>query len=312
MRIAVIVTVNGFSQYLRECLDSIAAQNLPAAKVVLVCDSIADTESIRLLVPSPIADITELVVGSYGSASAARNAALNLLATTSSEFDAVAICDHDDAWQVSHLQIQSEALKGGAVAAFGDCKIIGPDGRATGEVWPQPASGAYSTGELIDQLYADNFVCTSSVVVAADVLLGQDRQMFDQQLRQAEDLDLWLRIAQLGPIVITDSTVNYRRHPEGTTNNVLQLSSDLETVHRRHSNLVSRQLMRSRLQRDRLAAFDGAITAGKPAAAAKNLMLASTTVGRSNRTKTVTIRRLLKLLLAVTPGLKKLLKKGGL
>jgi glycosyltransferase involved in cell wall biosynthesis len=228
MLAGVLVPVHGWAPYLAEALDAVLAQDPAPAAVVVVDD--ASPEPLTLH-PLHAARCRLLRREARGGPAAARATGLDVLPP---EIDVVALCDADDAWEPGLLAAHAEALAAApaAPASFGRATIVGPDGRATGERWPEPGSLG------VDELYAGNPIPTSSVAIrrAALAVAGG----FAAATEVAEDWDLWLRLAATGgPLVAAGAArVRYRRHPGGLTADVARLAAAQLALHERHARRV--------------------------------------------------------------------------
>ncbi|MDP2712549.1 MAG: glycosyltransferase, partial [Solirubrobacteraceae bacterium] len=234
----VIVPVHGFAPYLAEALDCVLAQRgIDIGRVEIV---VVDDGSPQPLELHPDhADSCRLVRrAACGGPAAARASGLEALGASVS---LVALCDADDAWLPDKLAAQLAALDGApdAVACFGRARIVGADGRETGERWAKPRPGLHAGADLATLLYASNPIPTSSVVLRRAAL--DDAGGFASPVRLAEDWDLWLRLAGRGGgfVCLDAPLVRYRRHPGGLTTDVAALARCQLELHRRHGDLVS-------------------------------------------------------------------------
>lgn len=67
------------------------------------------------------------------------------------------------------------------------------------------------SGNILDQLYIDNFICTSSVVLRKKVL--EETGLFDEQFRISQDYEFWLRVALTSKFAfVNECLVQYRVH----------------------------------------------------------------------------------------------------
>lgn len=134
---------------------------------------------------------------------------------------------------------------------------MGPDGRATGERWAEPAGGTHEGEALASWLYEANPLCTSSVVLRLAAL--EDAGGFAAGLRVAEDWELWLRLAARGMRFrcVPEAVVRYRRHPGGLTADVEALARAQHRLHARHAGLVDDPTRRRAQARDLAALADG-------------------------------------------------------
>jgi glycosyltransferase involved in cell wall biosynthesis len=224
----VLVPVGGFAPYLAEALDAVLAQD-PA--VVVVVDDAADPPVV--LHPDHASRVTLVRRAPSGGPAGARQTGLEHLPP---EIDLVALCDADDAWEPGRLAVQERALRAtpGAGLAFGRARVVGPDGRPTGERWDEPPAGPLAAGAL----YAANPVPTSSVLLDRAALEAAGG--FRSPVPVAEDWELWLRLARSGQAIlcVPDAVVRYRRHPGGLTADVAALARAQLAVHRAHGDLV--------------------------------------------------------------------------
>jgi glycosyltransferase involved in cell wall biosynthesis len=230
--VGVLVPIHGFARYLAEALDSVLEQGPDA--VVVVDDG--SPVPVRLH-PDHAARVVLVRRKAAGGPAAARAAGLEAL---DASIDVIALCDADDAWEPGKLSAQLEALDAAPDAGwcFGRARIVGPDGRDTGERWDEPAPGRHAAGELARALYERNPVPTSSVVLRRDALA--EAGGFVGAVPVAEDWELWLRLAAAGfdALCVPDAVVRYRRHPGGLTSDVARLAAAQLTVHRAHAQLV--------------------------------------------------------------------------
>ena len=187
--VGVIVPVHGFPAYLAETLDCVLGQDHAPDAVVVVDDG--SPEPVRLH-PDHAPRCTLVRREACGGPAAARATGLEALGPGA---DLVALCDADDAWADGKLAAQVEALDRlpEAAACFGRALVVGPDGRATGERWAEPAAGTHAGPELAALLYAGNPIPTSSMVLRRGALDAAGG--FASPVRLAEDWDLWLRLA---------------------------------------------------------------------------------------------------------------------
>jgi glycosyltransferase involved in cell wall biosynthesis len=250
MSVGVLVPVHGFAPYLAEALDSVLEQEPQPAAVVVVDDGSPEPLALH-------ADHSERVTllrrDTAGGPATARATALDALGP---EIELVALCDADDAWRPGKLAAQLTALDAEPDAGwcFGRAVIVGPDGRETGERWPEPAAGRLGAAPLATSLYECNPVPTSSVIVRRDALAAAGG--FESPVAVAVDWELWLRLARAGfdALCVSGAAVRYRRHPAGLTVNVARLAEAQLAVHAAHADLVD-DAMRRRVRAADLAAL---------------------------------------------------------
>lgn len=226
MTIGVIMPVRGPAPWFGEALGAVLAEE--PAEVVVVDDGS----------PEPVAapDGVRLVrLDEPGGPAAARQRGLAELSA-----DLVALADADDVWGRGKLAAQAAALERWPEAAlvFGRAVVVGPDGRPTGERWPEPPPGVHTAAAL--RLYERNPIPTASVVIRRAAL--EEVGGFDAGLGLAagSDWELWLRLAAAGHRFGCEpaAQIRYRRHRGGVTSDISQLAEAGLAVHHAHAGLV--------------------------------------------------------------------------
>jgi GT2 family glycosyltransferase len=227
MRVGVVVPVHGWAPYLAEALDGILGQD-PAPDDVVVVDD-GSPEPVQLHVDH--AQRCRLVRRpERGGLPAARRTGVAALDT-----ELIALCDDDDAWRPGKLRAQLSALRDGgpgrAAACFSRAVVVGPDGRETGERWPDPPT-------TLPALYERNPVCVSGALLRRDAV--ERAGGIARDLPAAEDWDLWLRLLGAGERLVhaPGAVVAYRRHPGAMSGDVATLARAQQQVHADHARLV--------------------------------------------------------------------------
>ncbi len=220
--VAVVIPVHDDEATLADALDSVLAQSLPAAEIIVVDDGSSDGSGDLARRYGPAVRVIELP--GLGPA-AARNA--GVAATTS---PLIAFLDADDAWRSDKLARQVDALaETGAVLCAADW--------VRGEAPVDSAEAPLSEIGLDDLLVINRFQ-TSTVLVRRHAFARTGG--FSSPLDGAEDWDLWIRLARLGRVVKIDAPlVTYRDRPAG-------YSKDLRRHHDAVREIVRRELGSSR------------------------------------------------------------------
>ena len=119
----------------------------------------------------------------------------------------LALLDSDDEWLPHHLETLW-ALRGDYMLAAGSAIQPGEDGRPPRVYGPafRRTAVLHSPAVLV---WPDNPIPASGVLVRTDVVRAVGG--FDTSLRYAEDFDLWLRVLERGPAIVS-SRVVYRWH----------------------------------------------------------------------------------------------------
>lgn len=206
---AVIPAYNAMPDVL-EAVDSVLAQTVPAAEVIVVDDRSSDGTSDA--VRARFGDRVRLVRGTFGSASASRNAGWR---AATGEW--VAFLDADDLWTADKLAVALRHLAAAPHADwyFSDGSVSWTDGREYASLLDLYVDlETPYCGKPVAELCEVNFILTSSVVArrAALEALGG----FDETLSHAEDVDLWIRLSRRGWATGSkDRLVHYRGRETG-------------------------------------------------------------------------------------------------
>jgi glycosyltransferase involved in cell wall biosynthesis len=219
--VAVVIPCFNQAHYLAEAIESVLAQTLPPAEVVVVDDGSEDNSH---EVAGRYDQVARLRQRNRGVA-AARNAGLR--ATRS---DRVVFLDADDRLLPPALEVGATALERRPQVAFvsGFSRDVGDDGRVLpGERQPLVTQDHYR------RLLEDCFIWSGSSIVyrreAVEAVEG-----FDEGLTAGDDYDLYLRLARRFPVFCHETVVTeYRRHGTNTTRDPgVVLDSQLEVLRR--------------------------------------------------------------------------------
>ena len=191
-KISVIIPAYNVAPYIGETLRSVFAQTFTDFEVIVINDGSPDTEEFERVL-TPFRERLRYLKQENRGASAARNAGLR---AARGEF--VAFLDADDLWLPNYLEDQLAVIrerKCDLVCA--DALIVGesPDaGRTYFEAVMEAAPPREVT--FLDLLSGERSLITSGVLVRRERVL--EAGLFDEQLRNAQDFDLWLRLARSG------------------------------------------------------------------------------------------------------------------
>jgi glycosyltransferase involved in cell wall biosynthesis len=183
MKYSVIIPTYNYGHYLPQSLQSALNQTVPANEIIIVDGGSTDNTPEVIKPYLTEARIRYIKTENLG-VSAARNTGIE-----SSQSDLIAFLDADDIWLHSKLEFQLPLFsnprvgvvyslrhpfnEGGLVKDYGHVKVF--------------------RGLILPRLMEHNFICLSSAVVRRECL--EKAGLFDVQLSQGEDMDLWLRIA---------------------------------------------------------------------------------------------------------------------
>jgi glycosyltransferase involved in cell wall biosynthesis len=218
--VSVIIPVYNTAQFVAEALDSVLAQTYTDYEIIVVNDASPDTEMLEKVLVPYCGRIT-YIVQENGGLCAARNAALK-----ASRAPYVAMLDSDDRWHPEYLASQLALLN-----ADPGIDVLYPDAKrfTAAGVDAKPLSDSYALRSEISFLRVLARECQIYGGVTARRSTLLEVGLYDEDLRSAEDLDLWLRILKAGGrIAYNDRVLAYYRFREGSlTSNEPELAKDL-------------------------------------------------------------------------------------
>ena len=181
LNISAIITTFRRPEWLEEAIESVLKQSRPVEEV--------------LVVDAGTAEETKSVVATFGPAvrylpmqdrglAASRNFGIE-----HSKGDWLCFLDDDDQWLPDKIKRQEEALQRAPDATFvyTSLQMLWPDGRLEDSI-------ALSPERLWPALRIKNSIPPSAVMVEKAALLAAGG--FNENLRNCEDWDLWVRLAQ--------------------------------------------------------------------------------------------------------------------
>lgn len=227
--VSVVIATYNRASMLREAIDSVLAQTEPVREVIVVDDG--STDNTRDVLSGYGSRIVALYQPQSG-ASAARNRAIR---AATGEW--IAFLDDDDIWLDSKIERQMVIAKGNRNLGLVYCSDYAVDEKL--QILWERAAAAENRGNVFDRLFVRNFIFTSCVIARRNAI--EQVGYLAKDLRFAEDLDLWLRIAAAYPVDFVDEPlVLYRQSASGClTRNIAGVDRlrDLEKVLARASTL---------------------------------------------------------------------------
>ncbi len=203
MDVSVLIPTHNRAHTLGRALDSVLAQTLPAAEIIVVDDGSADGTADLLARRYPA--VRCLRQSNHG-VSHARNRAIE---AAGGEW--LALLDSDDAWLPGKLARQGAALHDdpGKRLCHSD-EIWVRNGRRVNP----GARHAKQGGDIFLQCLPRCVISPSAAVVHRDLL--REAGGFDESLPACEDYDLWLRICAREPVAYVDEAlvVKYGGHAD--------------------------------------------------------------------------------------------------
>ncbi len=232
--VSVIIPAYQNSTTIVDAINSVLSQTFSDVEIIIVDDG--STDGLDRVLDQFQKKIVLFRQKNKGSA-AARN-----LGIRHSSSEIIAFLDADDIWLPEKLALQLPLFKQGSTlgVVFGNVNFL-----SNGRVQPTTYFDLFPPfrGRIFYDLYAYNFVPTSSVIVRRKVF--EQSGIFDESLRNVQDYDLWLRIAQSWEF-------DYVRRPVA--------------IYRISSRQISRNIVRSaalllqvkeNIYRSRVELFDG-------------------------------------------------------
>jgi len=270
--VSAVIPAHDARTFIAPAIDSVRAQTRPVDEIVVVDDRSSDGTAD--LIASRYGASVRLVCGSFGGAAAARNAGWR---AARSEW--IAFLDADDEWVPTKIEAALGALARHPQADwfFSDGAFEPEDGAPGLESWFKEHVDCPQEyfGRPLEALLQVNFIMTHTVVVRRALL--ESLGGFDEGLRQAEDLDLWIRLSRRSPAVaLAEPLVRYRRRAGGLSSAARERLSGDEQVFARlvGDTTLAPALRRSaadRLSRVRFKLGFNALRDGDGAAARRHL-----------------------------------------
>jgi glycosyltransferase involved in cell wall biosynthesis len=216
---AVVIPCFNQGRFLREALESVLAQTLPASEIVVVDDGSTDDTA---AVARRYAGVRCIRQRNRGLASA-RNA--GLMNTTS---ECVVFLDADDRLRPEALEIGVRELQAHPTCAlvWGRCVRIDEQGRHLPTVPPPPV-----LGDPYETLLRNNFIWTPAIAMFRRSICAP-LMRFNPAVDAAADYELYLRLVRHFPIHGHTATVaEYRLHGGSMSRNAaLMLTSTMEVL----------------------------------------------------------------------------------
>lgn len=184
--VSVIMNCYNSARYLREALDSVAAQSFTDWEVVFWDN--ASTDESPIIARSYGDKIRYFRARSTTPLGVARN-----LAIAESRGDLIAFLDCDDVWLPEKLHKQAGLFGGNPKLGLACTDTVVFNGRR--ELSRMFAGGRARRGRVFAELIRDQWISMSSAMVRRAALLGLD-EWFDPALSMSEEADLFYRIAK--------------------------------------------------------------------------------------------------------------------
>ena len=194
--VSVVIPCHNAGRTIRRALQSVSAQTLPVAEILVIVDDSTDN-SVREIEASNIT--TRILQVDANNAAAARNAGI-----AAAHGQWVAFLDADDVWLPAHLASAGQLLDAGndiAYCSFAEAFHDFPDRPAasfmprfpTRNPWPiETATPGLSDGDFLDLFLLCGIFTLPTCVIRRDILASIGG--FDTTQPRRHDIDLWLRV----------------------------------------------------------------------------------------------------------------------
>jgi len=216
--VSVIIPAYNSASFIHKAIDSVLAQSFEDYEIIVVNDGSSDN-TVECL--ASYAGRLQVITQPNAGASKARNTGIQ---AAKGEF--VAFLDADDLWRPSKLEQQVAALraKPNWVACYTETSYKADEETQI----QQPEPLAKLVTKDLKQVFLHPYLVTSSFMVRREVLnrVGY----FDEGLKTAEDIDLYLRIAEQGPIGLLQTSLVWKADIEGSLGSLLSSYQDNLTV----------------------------------------------------------------------------------
>jgi glycosyltransferase involved in cell wall biosynthesis len=240
--VSVIIASNRGGPYLATAVESVKQQTVPVDEVLLIDDG----------APAPGLGGVAAQLGidyirqSSAGVSAARNRGVE-----QAKGEWIALLDDDDVWHPEKIEEQLRALTSfpTAVACYSDLTVIDPEGRPVTEIEAPTGSSRQLMG------MGNGVPPINTLLIHRDTYLTVGG--CDPALRTAEDIDLVLRLLQIGEFAKAPrSLTGYRKYPgQVTSDGFANLAGYLLVVRRliqratRNQDRDTARVLRSHLRR---------------------------------------------------------------
>jgi len=204
--VSIILATFNRLKYLRVAVDSVLTQTFRDWELI-VADDGSDLETRTYLATLEVPPRSRVLWRSHsGVPAAVRNAALREAAGTY-----VAFLDSDDLWVPQKLEKQLEALRARPHCRWSYSAFTQVDGQGAVLADESRRKWVPHDGAVFAKLLKNEATFRTPSVVVADRQLVMQLGGFDEQLRSAEDFDLYLRLALHSEVALVDEPLVYVR-----------------------------------------------------------------------------------------------------
>jgi glycosyltransferase involved in cell wall biosynthesis len=233
--VSVVIPTYNHRQYVVAALESVFTQSFLDLEVIVVNDGSAD-DTEQVLKNSRVWGRLRYISQPNAGQGAARNRGIE-----AARGRYIALLDDDDLWPPDRLQWQVEVLESSpeVVLVYGDHLSLMPDGSLCPSDEP-----ARPSGHIYDSLRERCWILSPGQTLIRRSAIDQVGGL-DPSLWGADDWDLYLRLATVGPFSYRPHVaLHYRWHEANASRNVLRHVSNHFSVVRRHIGWNLRLLLR--------------------------------------------------------------------
>ena len=237
MRVSVVIPAYNQARFVAQAVESVLAQTMPAAEVIVVNDGSTDeTAAVLDQFQTPVRVLTQQNQG----VSRARNAGV-----AASSGDAVAFLDADDAWKPNKLAAQVELLEGNPELGLVHCGVEQIDSH--GQVLGHHLDGMQ--GWVFEEmlLFRRSVILGGGSGVMLRRELFEELGGFDPSLSTSADWDFYFRAARRRPVgFVPEPLLQYRLHGANMHGNVALMEHDMLYAYDKAFREPDQQLRRLR------------------------------------------------------------------
>ena len=259
---SIVVPMHNAGKKINDCLDSLVAQTYKPLEIIVVDDGSTDDSCCRVRVFADRGEVTLLTQDRSGGPSSPRNNGLR-----QATGDVIFFFDADDIALPDKVEVTMAAIAaappGTVMAATDFCVFHDEDRTVTSEGFLRQFStlmkvvGTADTAFIRSEIFYDlllfgNFIGTSSVAIKRSTFTHVGR--FDESLRNADDFDLWTRVARHGDLVLIMTPLHHYRLSAGgisKRSNIQVCPDRIKVMHRQIQYCENSQ--QSRRVRKRIA-----------------------------------------------------------
>jgi glycosyltransferase involved in cell wall biosynthesis len=187
--VSIVIPAYNVAPYIAETLDGVLAQTFTDFEVIVINDGSRDEDELERAL-APYLDRICYVRQENSGAAAARNRGVQ-----QAQGEYVAFLDGDDVWKPDYLEAQMKFVREGDYdLVYADALLFG-DSPVAGKTYME-TSPSVGPVTFLSLVRGKSHVITSGVVARRQSLI--EAGLFDESLRNAQDFELWARLARRG------------------------------------------------------------------------------------------------------------------